>query len=201
MAVVRIDHLPTGTDATPTQLRPYYSSKNVSGNDNDDDGDAAMCSGPMPPVSEHTAENQKLRTGLKFLHMVKPEGASFVVTEEAAGSGGAVIDWQNWRFRTGSNHREGPVLYNIAYNGRSIVYRISLSDRCISYADPRPPYHKKAAIGLGDAVRIRLTFPCPENHSTSLFPSCESQYVVNPPCFCFFPFNGLTQQHGYRAQE
>lgn len=154
MTVVRIDRLPTGADATPTPPHPYYCSKDISGNDNGngDGGD----SGSMPPASEYTPEHQKLRTDLKPLHVVQPEGASFVVTEEAVGSGGAVIDWQKWRFRTGFNYREGLVLYNIAYDGRSVVYRVALSDMCIPYADPRPPYHRKAAFDLGDAVRIPL---------------------------------------------
>ncbi|KAA8913640.1 copper amine oxidase [Sphaerosporella brunnea] len=129
MTVVRIDHLPTGADATPTPPKPYR----------------------VPPPSEYTPEHQSLRTDLKPLHVVQPAGASFTVTEEVPDSGGAVIEWQKWRLRTGFNHREGMVLYNIAYDGRDIAYRISLSDMSIPYADPRPPYHKKAAFDLGDA--------------------------------------------------
>jgi primary-amine oxidase len=130
LRVVRIDHLPTGTDATPTLPKPYT----------------------LPPPSEYTPEHQTLRTDLKPLHVVQPEGASFTVEEEMSGSGGAVIEWQKWRFRTGFNHREGIVLYNITYDGRDIAWRIALSDMSIPYADPRPPYHKKQAFDLGDAV-------------------------------------------------
>lgn len=37
------------------------------------------------------------------------------------------------------------------YAGRSVFYRLALSDMNIPYADPRPPFHKKAAFDLGDA--------------------------------------------------
>jgi primary-amine oxidase len=131
MKVVRIDHLPTGADATPTPPKPYVN---------------------IPPASEYTPEHQTLRTDLKPLHVVQPEGASFTVTEEVPGSGAAVIEWQKWRLRTGFNHREGMVLYNITYDGRDIAWRVALSDMSIPYADPRAPYHKKQAFDLGDAV-------------------------------------------------
>ncbi|CCX31810.1 Similar to Copper amine oxidase 1; acc. no. Q12556 [Pyronema omphalodes CBS 100304] len=129
MKVVRIQHLPCGVDETPTLPKPYQ----------------------VPPPNEYTPESQELRTDLKPLHIVQPEGASFTVAEDIPDSGGAIIEWQKWRFRTGFNHREGMVLYELSYAGRDIVYRVALSDMCIPYADPRSPYHKKAAFDLGDA--------------------------------------------------
>lgn len=39
----------------------------------------------------------------------------------------------------------------VRYDGRSLFYRLSLSDMNIPYADPRHPFHKKAAFDLGDA--------------------------------------------------
>jgi len=42
------------------------------------------------------------------------------------------------------------VLYNVRYDGRSLFYRLSLSDMNIPYADPRHPFHKKSAFDLGD---------------------------------------------------
>ena len=52
--------------------------------------------------------------------------------------------------RVGFNQREGMVLYDVHYDNRSLFYRLSLSDMSIPYADPRHPYHKKAAFDLGD---------------------------------------------------
>ena len=37
------------------------------------------------------------------------------------------------------------------YDERNLFYRLALSDMNIPYADPRPPFHKKAAFDLGDA--------------------------------------------------
>lgn len=134
MKVTRIDHLPAGADFTATPPKPYTA----------------------PPVNEFTPEHQRLRTDLKPLHVVQPEGASFRVVEEEKDSGGAAIEWQKWRFRVGFNWREGPVLYNVTYDNRSVFHRVSLSDMNIPYADPRPPYHRKAAFDLGDAVGTQV---------------------------------------------
>ncbi|TGZ81241.1 hypothetical protein EX30DRAFT_363951 [Ascodesmis nigricans] len=131
MKVIKIQYLPTGSDKTPTPPKKRL----------------------IPPHAEYTPEYQVLRADLKPLHIVQPEGASFTVTEEADAkdSGGAVIEWQKWKIRTSFNGREGMVLHNIHYDGRSLFYRLSLSDMNVPYGDPRPPYHKKSAFDLGDA--------------------------------------------------
>lgn len=123
--VIRIDHLPTGKDNTITGPKPW---KPVAAN-------------------EYIPEAQKLRTDLKPLNVVQPEGASFTVTEQGPST---VIEWQKWSFRVGFNMREGMVLYDVRYEGRNVFYRLSLSDMNIPYADPRHPYHKKSAFDLGD---------------------------------------------------
>lgn len=129
MKVIRIQNLPTGADSTPTLPKPYK----------------------IPPPAEYTPEDQpSLREDLKPLQFVQPEGVSFRISEEYAG--GAVVEWQKWRMRIGFNHREGMVLYNVTYDGRSLFWRVALSDMNIPYADPRSPYHKKSAFDLGDAV-------------------------------------------------
>ncbi|MCJ1475057.1 hypothetical protein MMC13_003717 [Lambiella insularis] len=125
--VIRIDMLPTGNDHTTKPTQPYK----------------------VQPPNEYTPEHQELRTDLKPLHVVQPEGASFTITK--AGETGEVIQWQKWSFRVGFNAREGMVLYDVRYDNRSLFYRLSLSDMSIPYADPRHPFHKKAAFDLGDA--------------------------------------------------
>lgn len=125
LKVIRIDHLPTGKDNTVSETKPWVPR---TGN-------------------EYVPEYQELRTDLKPLHVVQPEGASFTVTEEGTSN---VIHWQKWSFRVGFNQREGMVLYDVRYDGRSLFYRLSLSDMNIPYADPRHPYHKKSAFDLGD---------------------------------------------------
>jgi primary-amine oxidase len=141
MTVTRIESLPTGSGNAVSAPKPYK----------------------VPPPAEYVPECQpSLRTDLKPLQVVQPEGVSFQVSEEVPG--GAVLDWQKWNFRIGFNHREGIVLYNVKYDGRSLFWRVSLSDMNIPYADPRTPYHKKAAFDLGDAV----SFPSILGHGLSL---------------------------------
>ncbi|EKG22565.1 Copper amine oxidase [Macrophomina phaseolina MS6] len=127
MTVIRIDILPTGADE---KIKPVGPLK-------------------IHPPNEYIPEAQpSLRTDLKPLNVVQPEGASFTVTQEGTSS---VIAWQKWRFRVGFNQREGMVLYDVRYDNRSLFYRVSLSDMNIPYADPRHPFHKKSAFDLGDA--------------------------------------------------
>lgn len=126
MSVIRIDHLPTGKDNTISEPQPYKAK----------------------PANEYMPDYQQLRTDMKPLNVVQPEGASFAVTQQGTSS---VIEWQKWSFRVGFNQREGMVLYDVRYDGRNLFYRLSLSDMNIPYADPRHPYHKKSAFDLGDA--------------------------------------------------
>ncbi|PPJ59462.1 hypothetical protein CBER1_02401 [Cercospora berteroae] len=126
MKVIRIDIMPTGKDATPTGPKPYK---------------------PVPP-NEYLPEYQKLRTDLKPLQVVQPEGASFSVEEQGTSS---IVRWQKWEMRVGFNQREGMVVHNVQYEGRQLFYRLALSDMNIPYADPRAPFHRKSAFDLGDA--------------------------------------------------
>ncbi|OCK83734.1 hypothetical protein K432DRAFT_290434 [Lepidopterella palustris CBS 459.81] len=126
MTVIRIDTLPTGADNTIKEIEPYQ----------------------IKPPNEYIPEYQKLRTDVKPLNVVQPQGASFTVTQQGTSS---VLAWQKWQFRVGFNQREGMVLHDVRYDSRSLFYRLSLSDMNIPYADPRHPYHKKSAFDLGDA--------------------------------------------------
>jgi primary-amine oxidase len=62
------------------------------------------------------------RTDLKELNVVQPNGPSFAVTDES------LVEWQKWRFRVSFNPREGAVLHDICYDGRSILYRLAISE-------------------------------------------------------------------------
>lgn len=128
LKVVRIDVMPTGHTETIKPVRPWQ---------------------PAPP-SEYLPEAQaKIRSDLKPLRVVQPEGASFKATP--FGETGRRMQWQKWDFKIGFNQREGIVLYDVYYDGLPLFYRLSLSDMAIPYADPRHPFHKKQAFDLGDA--------------------------------------------------
>ncbi|KAK4975559.1 hypothetical protein LTR66_010981, partial [Elasticomyces elasticus] len=124
-SVIRIDHLPTGADNTVKEPQPYK----------------------VQPPNEYISDYQTLRTDLKPLNVVQPEGTSFQVTSQGTSS---IVAWQKWQLRVGFNQREGMVLYDVRYDDRSLFYRLSLSDMNIPYADPRHPFHKKSAFDLGD---------------------------------------------------
>lgn len=126
MELIRIDIVPTGHDE---KIKPLESWK------------------PVPP-NEYIPELNTLRTDLKPLQVVQPEGASFTV--EKYSEMGETIKWQKWEFKVGFNQREGVVLYDVHYDGRPLFYRLSLSDMAIPYADPRNPFHRKQAFDLGD---------------------------------------------------
>lgn len=127
MKVIRIDVVATGLDEKVKPLAPWK---------------------PVPP-NEYIPELNKLRTDLKPLQVVQPEGASFTVEKYA--EMGDRLKWQKWDFKVGFNQREGMVLYDVHYDGRPLFYRLSLSDMAIPYADPRHPFHRKQAFDLGDA--------------------------------------------------
>lgn len=126
--VIRIDQLPTGRDNSTAPLQPWKPA----------------------PANEYIPEHQALRTDLKPLHVVQPEGASFTI-EPIGDATLHKIAWQKWTLFLHYNAREGPVLFNVQYDGQPLMYRVSLSDMNIPYADPRHPFHKKSAFDLGDA--------------------------------------------------
>jgi primary-amine oxidase len=86
-----------------------------------------------------------LRTDIQPLNVVQPKGPSFKVSDES------LVEWQKWSFRVGFNHREGATIHNVRYDGRSVLYRLSISEMTVPYGDPRPPFHRKQAFDFGDA--------------------------------------------------
>ena len=71
------------------------------------------------------------RTSLKPLHITQPDGPSFTVEND-------VVTWEGWTVRIGFDAREGLVLHQIAMKDRPIVYRASIAEMVVPYADPGP---------------------------------------------------------------
>ncbi|KAK1994610.1 copper amine oxidase [Colletotrichum falcatum] len=86
------------------------------------------------------------RKDLRPLTVAQPQGPSFSVTD------GNLVEWQKWRMRVTFNPREGAVVHDIRYDGRPVLYRLSMSDMTVPYADPRPPFHRKQAFDFGDGA-------------------------------------------------
>lgn len=84
------------------------------------------------------------RKDVRPLQVIQPEGPSFEIS-------GRQVNWQKWSFYLGWTLREGPVLHNVTYEGRSLFHRVSMSEMTVPYGDPRSPFHRKQAFDLGDS--------------------------------------------------
>ncbi|PZF83794.1 tyramine oxidase [Jiangella anatolica] len=75
------------------------------------------------------------RTTLRPIEITQPEGPSFTVDDD-------VVTWENWSFRVGFDPREGLVLHQLGWRDgdrvRPIVYRASVAEMVVPYADPSP---------------------------------------------------------------
>lgn len=104
---------------------------------------------PVPTeLSNYTTESVKdLRTDIKPLEIIQPEGASFEVS-------GHEIRWQKWQMRIGFTPREGLVLYTVGYEDqgqvRPILYRASLVEMTVPYGDISITQCRKNAFDVGE---------------------------------------------------
>ncbi|KAH8664392.1 copper amine oxidase [Xylariales sp. PMI_506] len=115
-------------------------------------GDSLTARSKLANVADHCQSSEYApellpegtRKDLKPLHVVQPEGPSFTISDDN------VVEWQNWKMRLSFNTREGAVLHDLTYQGRSVMHRLSMSEMTVPYADPREPYHRKQAFDFGD---------------------------------------------------
>jgi primary-amine oxidase len=96
------------------------------------------------PVSEeagpldHGAWGQA-RPGLAPLEVVQPEGTSFAVE-------GRKVMWQGWELRVGFTHREGLVLYDLSFLGRSVLRRAACNEMYVPYLDPNSTQYARTSL-------------------------------------------------------
>jgi primary-amine oxidase len=104
---------------------------------------------PIPKRSRNydRASIAKTRDDVKPLDIVQKEGPSFAVD-------GWKVAWQNFSFRLGWTAREGLVLHGIAFRDgsreRPIIYRASVTDMIVPYADPTANHFWKSAFDAGE---------------------------------------------------
>jgi primary-amine oxidase len=104
---------------------------------------------PVPPGSGAYAASRvgPLRDDLKPLEIIQPEGPSFEVR-------GWEVRWQRWRLRLSFNAREGLVLHTVGYEDRGrlrpVLWRASVAELFIPYADPRPFQGFRNAFDIGE---------------------------------------------------
>jgi len=81
------------------------------------------------------------------LEITQPEGVSFTVD-------GNELRWQNWSIRLGFNFREGPVIYQVAFDDqgtkREIAYRMSFAEMVVPYRDPGFDHYRRTAFDIGE---------------------------------------------------
>ena len=104
---------------------------------------------PLPPEPGNWAREYipNMRQDLKPVDIVQPEGPSFTVE-------GNQVQWQKWKFRVGFTSREGLVLHTISYDDdgveRPVLYRASICEMVVPYADPGEQYYRKNAFDIGE---------------------------------------------------
>jgi primary-amine oxidase len=90
------------------------------------------------------------RTDLKPIEITQPEGPSFSVD-------GNQISWADWTFRFGFDIREGLTLHQISIGGRPVVYRASIAEMVVPYADPSPVRYWQNYFDQGEYLFGRYT--------------------------------------------
>jgi len=104
---------------------------------------------PLAPQlgSYYPEDNGPMRTDLRPLEIIQPEGPSFSVE-------GNLVRWQKWSMRVGMDPLEGLVLHTIAYvqdgEKRPLVYRASVSEMVVPYGHPGPMHSWKSAFDAGE---------------------------------------------------
>src|SRR6266540_7460244 len=108
---------------------------------------------PVPPEEgnfDDPAAVGPARTSLKPIEITQPEGPSFTLD-------GDEVSWEGWRLRIGFDAREGLTLHQISLWDRAIVYRASIAEMVVPYADPSPArfwqnYFDAGEYNLGQQV-------------------------------------------------
>jgi primary-amine oxidase len=105
----------------------------------------------LPPLDGNyvpeLSDSISLRTDLKPLEIIQPEGPSFEVE-------GHLIKWQKWQIRFGFTPREGLVLHTVGYEDkgtvRPILYRAALSEMVVPYGDASYAHNSQNAFDAGE---------------------------------------------------
>jgi primary-amine oxidase len=104
---------------------------------------------PLPLGSGAYAADRvgPVRDSLKPLQILQPHGPSFEID-------GWEVRWERWRLRLGFTAREGLVLHTIGYEDRGrvrpVIWRASVAELFIPYADPRPFQSWRNAFDIGE---------------------------------------------------
>jgi primary-amine oxidase len=98
---------------------------------------------PSEPGNWSREYIKETRAGARPLEVSQPDGPSFAVR-------GREVSWQKWSFRIGFNPREGLILHTVGYDGRPVLYRASIAEMMVPYADPKASSYHKNVFDLGE---------------------------------------------------
>jgi primary-amine oxidase len=102
--------------------------------------------GPVPLPDDpgsYLPEDHPPRPGPAPLVITQPDGVGFDLD-------GHELRWQGWSLHVGLDPLEGIVLRDVAYGGRSILRRASVSEMVVPYGDPGPGHGWKNAFDAGE---------------------------------------------------
>ncbi|MEM7213572.1 MAG: tyramine oxidase, partial [Pseudomonadota bacterium] len=86
---------------------------------------------------------ETIRTDLKPIDVVQPEGVSFTLD-------GHNLKWAGWDLRIGFNPREGMTLHDISIWGRPVMYRASIAEMMVPYGSPEGAHPRKNVFDIGE---------------------------------------------------
>jgi primary-amine oxidase len=99
---------------------------------------------PLPDdPGSYYPEDHPPRPGLAPLAIVQPDGPGFTVD-------GHLVRWQGWSLHVSLDPLEGLVLRDVAYGGRSVLRRVSISEMVVPYGDPGPAHGWQNAFDVGE---------------------------------------------------
>ena len=87
---------------------------------------------------------------LKTLDVVQPDGVSFTID-------GHAIAWDKWTLAIGFTPREGLVLHDIRFDGRSVVRRAAIAELVVPYGSPLYGHARQNIFDVGEYGFGKLT--------------------------------------------
>jgi len=105
---------------------------------------------PIPNVKRNYSpryyqeQGIQMRKDVKPIEIVQPEGPSWTISKDWQ------VEWIGWKFRVSFTQREGLVLHNVHYRGKSVVYRAAIEEMVVPYGCPHPIASRKNAFDIGE---------------------------------------------------
>jgi len=143
---------------------------------------------PMTDIPYDPEFMPPLRAPLKPYNVVQPEGTSFTLDGQA-------IAWDKWTLGIGFSPRDGIILHDIRYAGRSVVRRAALSELVVPYGSPERGHYRKNIFDIGEYGFGKF------NHSLQLGCDCLGAIHYLDSHYCGLDGSVITIQKGICIHE